>query len=102
MSEWRKIEPTKDMWFACDAWRLCGMQYLHCDHREPHRWRANCWFICPYEEGAECVEVKKSEVKSNEKVKDLSTGRKRLLMFKDTLKRVFRKRIKIKIEVIER
>ena len=41
--------PTRDVRFACDAWRLCGMHYLHCDHRESHKWRSNCWFICPYE-----------------------------------------------------
>lgn len=100
MGEWHKQERTRDVWFKCDAWRLCKLQYLHCDHYHEHRWRANCWFECPYEPDAECKEVKKSEVKSNEKVKDSSTGRMRLLQFKDTLKRVFRKRkIRIRIEV---
>jgi hypothetical protein len=63
---WLK-KPTRDVKFKCDAWRLCKMAYLHCDHYSEHKWRVNCWYTCPFEEDAECKEIK--EVKNDGKKK---------------------------------
>jgi hypothetical protein len=56
MTEW--IFRERGVPVACDAYSLCKLHWLHCDHYAVHGWRGNCMFECPFEADAVCVVVK--------------------------------------------